>query len=256
MQTQYPAVNAYLVAFDRQVKKILSNNLVGIYLFGSLSYGDFVPGRSDIDLLVVVKDAVSPSVFKQLGEMHQLLEQLFPAWVGRVECSYTPRSMFSSLTPPGERPYWGESEWYMATYGNEWIINNYLLQEHGITLFGPQFKSICPQVVLHDVQSACKLDLSKEWAPKLHDDAWLSNPHYQSYLVLNLCRILHTIMSGKVSSKTISANWVMNKYPEWKDLIKSALSWSYGQKLHVTEETKRFLSYVIDVVQNDDSLEL
>lgn len=245
MMTQYQGVNQYLDKFDRQVKEVLTNNIVGLYLYGSLTYGDFEPGRSDIDLLVIVKESVSREQFKKLKVMHKELEIILTAWTGRVECSYTPREMFGSIIPPGDRPYWGESEWYMATYGNEWIINNYLLQEYGIALYGSPFTKICPHITITDVQVACKHDLTKEWIAKLQDDKWLENPHYQSCLVLNLCRILHTIENAKASSKSISANWVMAKYPRWKELITTALAWKYGHTMKMNDTTKEFLKFVI-----------
>ncbi|HNR81746.1 MAG TPA: nucleotidyltransferase domain-containing protein, partial [Candidatus Pacearchaeota archaeon] len=37
------------------VKEIFGEELVGFYLTGSLSYGDFEPGRSDIDLAAVLE---------------------------------------------------------------------------------------------------------------------------------------------------------------------------------------------------------
>ena len=251
MNTKYANVDEYLIELSHRVKEILANNIVGICLYGSLTYDDFVPGRSDIDLLVIVKESVAHEQFKKLQEMHQELERLFPAWTGRVECSYTPQAMFSSTVPPGDRPYWGEGEWYMATYGNEWIINNYLLQEHGIALYGSPFSSICPRLTIQDVQEACKRDLVKEWKPKLYDDKWLENPHYQSYLVLNLCRILHTIENAKASSKNVSAAWVIEKYPQWKELITIALAWKYGQEMNMNQQAKEFLQFVIKVTQNE-----
>ncbi|MDD6156298.1 MAG: nucleotidyltransferase domain-containing protein [Lachnospiraceae bacterium] len=45
--------------FVIQSRKILGDNLTGVYLHGSAAMGCFNPEESDIDLLVVVKDALS-----------------------------------------------------------------------------------------------------------------------------------------------------------------------------------------------------
>jgi len=186
MITKYKAVDQFLVDYLKQVKQILETNLVGIYLFGSLTYDDFDPSRSDIDFLVVTNTLLSKSEYESVKNMHSSLERAYPIWRGRNECSYTPIFMFTSPTPPGDRPYWGESELYMATYGNEWIINNYLLLEHGITLHGVLFVSLCPHIDITQVQSACLQDLKKEWSRigdqlnEIHLSNW-TNQTYWGY---------------------------------------------------------------------------
>jgi streptomycin 3"-adenylyltransferase len=51
------AINSEVYEFIVQYKKLLlencSNNIIGIYLFGSLVYGGFYKSRSDIDIVVI-----------------------------------------------------------------------------------------------------------------------------------------------------------------------------------------------------------
>jgi len=44
-----------LFRFTEMSKKILGNNLVGIYLHGSAAMGCFNPKKSDLDLILIVK---------------------------------------------------------------------------------------------------------------------------------------------------------------------------------------------------------
>lgn len=242
--TQYKDINNLLTEFCTLLPIILKDDLVGIYLFGSLAYGDFVEGRSDMDILVITNHLVTDRQYKEINKMHQDLEQKYPQWAGRIECSYTPISMFKSAVPPGDRPYFGESKLSMATYGNEWIINNYLLYHHGITLLGPEIKTLIPEINISDVQKACLQDFGTEWLPKIGDSNWLDNPHYQSYIVLNLCRILHTVLNAKVSSKKVSAEWIGTKYPRWKPLIEQALFWQYGNKMDEQNQVNEFIHFI------------
>jgi predicted nucleotidyltransferase len=48
--TPYQDINKILSSMANSIQDILGKNLVGLYLFGSLSYGDFNPNSSDIDL--------------------------------------------------------------------------------------------------------------------------------------------------------------------------------------------------------------
>ncbi len=137
------------------------------------------------------------------------------------------------LTPPAKsRPWWGFGTWYAeAPAGNEWIINHYLLSQHGIALEGPAFNELIPPIDIHDVRQASARDLFQEWVPKIDNAAWLSNGHYQSYLVLNLCRILHTVIRGEPGSKKVAGQWAKAAYPQWQDLIEEAERWGYGDEM-------------------------
>ncbi len=189
---------------------ILGDHLVGLYLFGSLSYGDFNPDSSDIDVVAILTHPASLDELEAIQQLHRDIGINYPTWAKRLECSYTPIDMLQNILPPASpRPYLGEGIFYPAAhYGNEWIINLYLLYQHGITLLGADFKTLVSPIDIIEVQKACIRDLFQEWEPKITDPDWLENSHYQSYLVLNLCRILYTVLVGSTGSKKVSARWV------------------------------------------------
>jgi len=229
-----PEINELLNYFCEEINKIVGPDLVGVYLFGSLSYGDFKSDRSDIDVVAILQQPLNQHMLNQVQLLHQKMGERYPKWRERLECSYTPIEMFKNILPPKEpRPYFGGGIFYdEAPYGNEWIINNYLLYQHGMTLVGENIKQLIPAIDMLDVQKACIRDLFAEWEPKMSDDEWLSNPHYQSYLVLNLCRILYTVMQGVTGTKSESATWVKNKYGSpWVALIEQAETWKYGEEI-------------------------
>lgn len=252
--TPYADVNAMIDDLTRETRDILRDNLLGLYLTGSLSYGDFNRNSSDIDLVAIVRRPVSPQELTQLQAMHQRIEVKHPIWAARVEASYTPQAMLANVLPPNEpRPYYGEATFYPAAqYGNEWIINNYWLCTASIALTGASFTTLLPNVDMADVQQASLRDLFREWEPKLREPEWLDNPHYQTYLVVNLCRILYTVMQGKLGSKKVSAAWVKSAYPQWQPLIAAAEAWGYGVELHNEAETLDFLRFVIATVRTTD----
>jgi predicted nucleotidyltransferase len=246
--TGFPEIDQILEYYCLNIQKLLNHNLVGVYLFGSLSYGDFNQETSDIDLMVIVKNHLTNDELASVGALHEQLMTSHPLWQSRIEISYTPACFLKSDLPPKEpRPYLGEAKFYhQAPYGNEWIINLYLLQQHGRALLGPDFSTLRSAIDIELVQEACRRDLLEEWLPKLNDDVWLSDPHYQSYLVLNVCRILNTLETKTALSKKKSAEYVKKKYPQWQELINQAQSWKYGQSFDLNESTKKFLSFTLN----------
>lgn len=250
--TPYDDINAIVLYISQGLQAILNQNLIGFYLLGSLTYGDFNPDSSDIDLVAIINRSLAHDQLNLIRKLHKQVEEEYPTWSHRLECSYTPIDFFKSTLPPSEpRPYYGEGVFYdEAPYGNEWIINNYLLYHNGILLLGRYFKELIAPIDIVDVQTACIKDLFQEWEPKVTDLTWLNNSHYQSYFVLNLCRILYTIFCNKAGTKKEAARWVKSEFgSQWINLIETAESWEYGKKMAMRNEAIHFIKFVIDKVK-------
>ena len=70
---------------------VLGNQLVGMYLYGSLSSGDFDPESSDIDFLVVTTSTLSDKAIADLEAMHHRIWKSGLKWASRLEGSYIPK---------------------------------------------------------------------------------------------------------------------------------------------------------------------
>lgn len=245
--TRYQDINDVLYFLAQGVQNVFGDDLVGLYLTGSLSYDDFDEERSDIDLAAVLKKPASPEKIELAKKLHLDAEQKYEKWAKRIECSYIPLEMLSNILPPkAPRPYVGAGTFYPeAPYGNEWLINQYFLYKYGIALIGPDFKALVKPIDIADVQKASVRDLYEEWKPKIRDAAYLEDSHQQSYVVLNLCRILYSVMCNDAVSKKVATSWAKNEYPQWKDLIEAADSWHYGIKIERQKEVVEFIKFVM-----------
>jgi uncharacterized protein YbdZ (MbtH family) len=248
--TPYQDINDVLYFLAEGLQNIFETDLTGIYLTGSLSYGDFNKKRSDIDLAVVLKNPASPERIKMVKKLHSDAGQKYKKWSERIECSYIPLNMLKNIIPPKTpRPYVGGGIFYSkASYGNEWIINQYFLYKHSIALVGPEFQTFIKPIKITDVKKACIKDLFKEWEPKTRDSVYLEDSHQQSYIVLNLCRILYTIIQNDAVSKKVASSWAKNKYSQWKELIEIAEAWRYGLKMKQQKEVIEFIKFVINKI--------
>ncbi len=249
--TPYQDINEVLSSLSQGFADIFTGKLVGVYLFGSLSYGDFNPESSDLDLVTILNNPASQKELELIKQLHIQVGMKNEKWANRLECSYIPADMLQNTLPPKlTRPYFGEGSFYPeAHYGNEWIINLYLLYKHGIALLGPDFKELVSPIPVIEVQKACIRDLFQEWEPKITDPTWLNNSHYQSYIILNLCRILYTVMCNSMGSKKVSARWVKNGFGEWSNLIQTAENWQYGTEMNLREETIEFIKFIVNKVK-------
>src|SRR5215212_1194842 len=81
----------------------LGADLLGLYLFGSLTAGGYVDGRSDIDLFAVLERDVDEERLPALERLHAGFGTRHPEWIERVEVGYFGQSVLQTLadTPEG-----------------------------------------------------------------------------------------------------------------------------------------------------------
>ena len=75
--TPYPEINEILISFVKEITELLADNICGVYLTGSLSYGDFNKNSSDIDITVILNNTASPNELGRIKEFHIQFEKGF-----------------------------------------------------------------------------------------------------------------------------------------------------------------------------------
>src|SRR6187455_2090443 len=86
--TTYPEINALLDDLLAQIHAVLGQKLVGVYLYGSLVWGDFDRESSDIDLVVAVSSELDEQEFNNLDRMQLGFVEQHSFWEGRIEIAY------------------------------------------------------------------------------------------------------------------------------------------------------------------------
>ena len=87
----HPDVSDLLADIHARLIRLLSENLVGIYVFGSVAWDDYDPGVSDADLLVVTARQLVAADYAQLQQMHAALAAGREQWKDRIEVAYLSR---------------------------------------------------------------------------------------------------------------------------------------------------------------------
>jgi hypothetical protein len=101
-----------------------------------------------------------------------------------------------------------------------WVVLREVLLESGVTLAGPAPAALIDPVTPEELKQANLADLHGWFEAMLNDPAQLESFGYQPYVVLTLCRILHTHERGTIVSKQDAAKWAQEKLEEpWKSLI-------------------------------------
>jgi len=251
--TPYADINRLLESLLSHIRHIFQERLVGLYLYGSLTTGDFDPDSSDIDLLVVTSSQITTPEFKALHAMHRDFIRANPEWEDRIDAVYLPlaalRRFRSEKNPivisPGEPFHVREGEAL-----RDWLQNWYIVRESGIALFGPPPKAVIPSITQDEFVEAVR-----RYAAEV--SGWLGhepNRKSQAYAILTLCRALHVHRTGKTASKRQAALWAQEEFPEWSRLIQGALEWRQAWRdEHVDHaatraETMQFIKFVSDQI--------
>ena len=219
-------VNQMLGLLMENVKGVLGDALVAMYLEGSLANGDF-DEDSDIDFVVVTEGEIDQETFEALRGMHDQIQTVDSKWADQLEGSYISRRgvrkydpAFASY-PNMER---GQGERLKLWHHDEmWDIHRYILLKRGITILGPEPKELIDPVPVERLQKAMQVILDG-WATEfLGKPELMAARGYQSYVVLSMCRILYTLAHGDIVSKKAAARWASETLDErWQPLLESA----------------------------------
>src|SRR5690606_12647870 len=140
-----------------------------------------------------------------------------------------------------------EGNFYLDTPGSDWIIQRHVIREYGVVIEGPDPKTLIDFVSAEEIRNSIMGILLEWWYPMLkkpdrlreHDDG------YRSFAVITMCRVLHGLEHGTITSKPEAVQWARGKVDsKWHSLIDKSVAVSNHEELNITlEETLDFIKY-------------
>ncbi|WP_096189610.1 aminoglycoside adenylyltransferase domain-containing protein [Evansella halocellulosilytica] len=244
-------IQAYLNKIVHVFRERLDENLVGVYLHGSLAMGCFNPDKSDVDLLVIIKNKI-PYEKKKC-----IVNEFLNVTRGRknqLEMSIILEDYLHHFVHP--TPF--ELHYFHSQYLTD---KNYVCggdgfddpdlaghivvtYERGMTLYGEEIKKIFKPIEQKYYIDSIVNDI-KDAPAKIGD-----NP---VYFTLNLCRVLYYLKEGAVSSKAEAGEWAVANLPgQYRKLVNHFLYVYKGQKIDSisfnNNELTEFANSMIDEI--------
>jgi predicted nucleotidyltransferase len=237
-----------------ELPAILRGNLVGIYLWGSLTYDAFDERCSDVDLVAVTASDLDDREFSELDEWFKKKGKENP-WVKRIDMRFVIDGEFLDKTSRccGFYHYAGKLVRH-GSDGNPIIWMN--VARCGVTLWGKNAKLIVPHVSEQCLNDALLLELNY-LTENLHANAGDRSGKafiYNAYAVLTACRILYSAYHRKLVSKDQAYDWAMRRVsPVWRSVIRAArenrLKNSGSTTSELEHDALRFVRFVADEVE-------
>lgn len=258
--TPYGEVNEVLILLLSNVKRLLGDQFVGMYLYGSLSSGDFDSNISDIDFLVVTDGILPEKIVAALEAMHRETWATSMKRVGELEGAYVPNKLIRRHDPnDAPCPTVNEGRYYVAPLGKDWIIQRHVVREYGVIVAGPDPKTLIDFVSPDEIRTSVLGVLHEWWFPMLDDPSWLRSHGnaYSAFAVITMCRVLHALEHGTVTSKPKAVQWARQAlHPSWLPLLDKAVVASRPESREdFVEEALGFIRFVREQTLNVEKLD-
>jgi hypothetical protein len=244
--TPHKDINAILDILLKDVKEILGEQFIGMYLYGSLASGDFDSKSSDIDFVVVTEGILPDDTISKLEDMHKQVWASGLKWAAKLEGAYVPKDLIRRDDPNGYLcPTVNEGQFYVGHLGSDWIIQRHVIRKYGGALEGPDPKSLIDPVSPDEIRQSVLGVLDEWWFPMLDHPNWLSDrgSEYHAFAVITMCRSLHALQHGTIVSKPTAAHWAQMKIGKWSSLIQKALISQHGIHEPFLDEALDFIRF-------------
>jgi predicted nucleotidyltransferase len=213
------------------VQQTLADNLVGLYLRGSLAYGDFNPATSDLDLLVVTVRPIDEATFAHLNALHQRLAHLSNPYAQRLEIAYLDRATVRVFQPHQRHPTLEQGagevlKWH--EHGQNWILERWSIRAFPQALYGPDPATLIDPIAPAEIIAAvcARLQDWVDWAHDAADPDWQLPKSHKAYVVETMCRAWYTLQTGELASKPQSVAWSLAHLPPpWQELVAQSRTW-------------------------------
>jgi hypothetical protein len=201
---------------ERCCSRTFGRAVAGVILHGSLTLDDYIPGRSDVDILTVVERPLTDTQLDALVEAVAEERQHAPA---RLDLRVVTRSVASTPTPapPMEiyiaaHPGGDEAGMHVETHHSgerDLVVEFSVCRTHGHSLVGRPSSELIGDVPERWVVDVGDAQLA-DW------QALEYSARYAELMVLTACRVWRFCEEGRHCSKSAAGEWVLRREPSLK----------------------------------------
>lgn len=233
-------------------QRILEDNLVGIYVHGSLAFGCFNPNKSDIDFIVVVNN--TPTIEEKESLIKTLLYLSTEAPIKGYEMSVVLSSFCKNFVYPTpfelhysiahlQRCQDSLREYCTSMNGTDKDLAAHftVIKNVGYTIIGKQITEVFGDIPKKDYFDSIKADV--ENAKEVVNE----NP---VYTILNLCRVFAYKNDGLILSKEQGGLWGIENLPnQYIALLSTALK-NYKSEIEENFDRELSLNFCNYMIEN------
>lgn len=240
--------------FTDMSKELIGENLIGVYLHGSMAMNCFNPHKSDVDILIVIEHNITDMT--KMAFMKRVVELNAQAPAKGLEISIVKRKYckpFRYPTPfelhfsPMHLPWFKkEPEEYvkkMKGKDKDLAAHVIIIKKYGIVLFGEKIETVFGEIAKKDYFESIWSDV---------ENAKEDIVDNTMYITLTLCRVLAFLQENLYLSKRQGGEWgIKHVSDKYHPLILQALnSYKSNQMMQVDSElANEFVDEMLVVIR-------
>jgi streptomycin 3"-adenylyltransferase len=238
------------------VQSVIQDNLIGLYLHGSLAMDCYNPRSSDIDIIIVARERLSQEQRKRIIEYLKGVCSKRERIELSIVCEDAIRNPRYPMTVDLHFEYWGNI--FENEPDKEILSNLYTTKKRGFCLWGAQTSEVFSEISAeHHLRSV--IEDIRHTRKYIHDKPEHIGYDVTVYWILGSCRILAFIREGKVLSKLEGGRWGIANLPKkYHEPIIRALSSYQGIEKHGHDweykELEAFADYMTNTILKESKL--
>lgn len=255
-------LDALLDRYKNEIAGIFGENLIGIYLTGSIVLDGFHEGKSDVDCTVLLRSQPNEVQVGEIRETHRALSAQYkdmPLESQYIVMDSIQRS--EADTFPFYSYHGGKLT--LAKF-NANPVTWFTLKKYGHTLTGTPAADINIPITIDDVKNYVKDNVNSYWADKLQR---LQKPFSAAriyaltdqaveWCTCGISRMYYTLHENDIASKDRAAEYGLTQLPSsFHRILKEALhirtrkeSRQYGSRYKRRKELIEYMSYLIKTI--------
>ena len=234
----------------------MQDNLVGVYLHGSMAMGCFNPMQSDIDLLIICKEKESNDTYKRIAGKLLKIEESLPNKSG-IELSIVLESFLTNFVYPTpfefhysafhREKYKRDENYLCGGFEDKDLAAHFAVTyNRGIRLYGKPIKEVFKPINRQIFIRSIKSDI---------DGVYEGIIDNTEYFVLNLCRFLFFLKEDNISSKREGGQWAIEVLPsKYIELANQCLSKYNGEIANLELENQLLLDFADYMINEIEKL--
>ncbi|WP_391509578.1 nucleotidyltransferase domain-containing protein [Bacillus pseudomycoides] len=212
-----------------------NEQLIGVYVYGSIALGAFHLETSDVDFVTVTREPVSETQNIQIIELHKKMSK---SMLGRRM-----DGMYIQLADLGK--YNEEVPQYVycadgKAHTGHWDVNAvtwWTLKNQGITVIGEEASKLPFQTPWSDVVETMKYNVEQYWSEKASRPYLFLIEEWVESAVVTMGRILYTLEHKTIVSKDEGLQYMMRASSEkWIPLLQEV------ERMRHNKRAKRMIS--------------
>ena len=257
-------LNNLLDIYKSQIHELFADELVGIYLSGSIAFGEYFDGKSDVDCTVLLKSPLDIDRLEKVKKIHNDLSSSYKKMI--LESQYIALDNVGK-NEKDTQPFYSYHDNKMSlSKHNAHAVTWFTLKNHGITVTGIPANELDITTSVYDIKSYVKGNVNSYW------QYWLNTarkPFSQKRLsaltnwgiewcVCGLTRMYFTMMEGDITSKGKAVEYGLTCLPEsTHKILKEALrirkcekGKTYNSRFIRRQDMIDYMDYLIEAIKS------